>query len=86
MKSLNITDLISMDMEEYDKECVDKVEENPEYIKVQKKYNALLETLDVKTRLGIDDEVVRMETLVMDAAFNGGFKLAVRLILSSAMG
>lgn len=83
MKNLTITDLIEMYPDNHDFELGNKIKENPEYKKAQKEFYRIIDTLETKIRLKLDDEAVRMETIAKDVAFNEGFKLAIQLILSS---
>lgn len=86
VNTLNITDLMFGDMEEHDAALQNTINANPEYIetakKIEKHYEKL-KTLDHKMWFEMDSDVNTLEVIVRGTAFNEGFKLAVKLILSS---
>ena len=82
--NLNITDLIFGSFEEHDTELSNAIALNSEYKSAEKKLKGQLNKLDTKTRLEIDDTICLLETHSRDTAFNEGFKLAVRLLMSTA--
>ena len=82
MKSLSIIDIIEMNPDDHDLELDNKIEATPEYQEALTNFKKAINTLETSLKLKIDDEVARMEVAARDIAFNEGFKMAVRLILS----
>ena len=84
--NLNITDLILGGYEDYDMEIAKAIDNNPKYIEAVQKIEGHYEKLkhfDKKLWLEMDSDINTLETIAKDTAFNEGFKLAIRLILSS---
>lgn len=86
INNLNITDLIFGSMEEHDAKLSDAIDSNPEYMeavnKVKEHYEKLKE-LAPEMWFEMDSDITTMEVASRDIAFNEGFKLAIKLILSS---
>ncbi len=82
-KHLQITDLMFGCVEEHDLSLQKMIESNPDYVKTLNNLNEKLNNLDVQTKIDIDSDFSYMEIIARDTAFNEGFKLAVKLILSS---
>ncbi len=86
INTLKITDLMLGSFDKNEMDLHNAINANPEYVetvaKVEKHYEKL-KTLDRELWLDMDADLVTMETIARDTAFNEGFKLAVRLIFSS---
>ncbi len=85
-KLLGIKDLMNKPFEDHDMELQKVLRDNPEYIEAEKTVKELMEKVkgfDRKIWLDLDAETNYMEALARDVAFNEGFKLAVKLLLSS---
>lgn len=77
---------MSKSIEDHDMELQMAINNNQDYIKSQETVAELLEKLkdvDKKTWIDLDSEIRFSEALARDTAFNEGFKLGIRLILSS---
>ena len=86
MNNLCITDLMFGSMEEHDLELQNAISINPEYTEAVKrieKHYEELKKLGYKQWLEMDSNINGLEIAARDTAFNEGFKLAVKLILSS---
>lgn len=86
INTLQITDLMFGSFEKNEMDLHNVINANPEYVetvaKVEQHYEKL-KKLDRELWLEMDADLVTMETIARDTAFNEGFKLAVKLILSS---
>jgi predicted nuclease with TOPRIM domain len=86
MLNLTVKDLINKSFEDHDSALGEAIKNNPEYTEAEKRYEKLLERLkelDKQIWLDLDSEANLLEALAVDTAFNEGFKLAIKLILSS---
>ena len=86
LKGITITDLIDMDGGDFDKKIFEIVEKNPKYNAFTKVIEDAIQDLinDKKeywTKL--DSAIAARETVIIDTAYEQGFKTAVKLILSS---
>ena len=73
-------------MEEHDSTLQDAINNDPEYTEVAQRIEEnyrKLEKLNYELWVNMDSDVNLLEVIARDIAFNEGFKLAVKLILSS---
>lgn len=84
--TLQITDLMFGSFEEHDLKLHNIIKSNPEYmgaVKDLEEHYEELKKINPDLWLEMDSDVNRVEVISRDIAFNEGFKLAVKLILSS---
>lgn len=86
MNTIQITDLMFRDVEEHDQKLTKALESTPAYKEAVSKLNETTEkvkALDRDLWFELDSDIITAEVAARDAAFNEGFKLGVKLILSS---
>lgn len=86
INTIQITDLMFGGFEEHDTKLSNAIDSNPEYMETVKKVESHydeLRKLDRELWAKMNSDVTRMEVAARDIAFNEGFKLAIKLILSS---
>lgn len=82
MKGIDILELIDAGTEEIDEIIDDKLEKDERYKKAEKEFLEMIEPLEQKYDLDIESAELIMETWAREVAFNEGFKMGVRLIIS----
>jgi hypothetical protein len=86
MNTIQITDLMFKDVEEHDLKLSKVFDSTPAYTEAVSKLNETTEkvkALDRDLWFELDSDIINVEVVARDTAFNEGFKLAVKLILSS---
>lgn len=86
INTLQITDLVFGSVDKHEEDLNKTINANPEYTQAVERVNEhyeKLKTLDRELWLDMDADLITLETIARDTAFNEGFKLAVKLILSS---
>ncbi len=86
INTLIITDLIFGSVEKHESDLDNAINANPEYAEAAARANEHYEKvkkLDAELWLEMEADLITLETISRDAAFNEGFRLAVRLIFSS---
>lgn len=84
---ISVRKLIDMDFEEYEEYLDKKIKKDSFYNeKVQEFQDICDKETDKKTALKLDASCVAIETAARDIAFDEGFKLGVKFILSCIKG
>lgn len=81
MKGMDILELIDKGSEEIDEIIDNQLQKDKRYKEAEKKFLALIETLEKEPKLDIEGAESTMEAWAKDAAFNEGFKTGVRLMV-----
>ena len=76
----NVFEMVTKDWEDVYEEIGAKLKENEEYKEASEKFEALINTLDMRIKLDLSNYACAMERIAQDEGYSKGFSDAVNLM------